>query len=219
MNRARKSATFCWRRCSASAWLWRAVRRSARQCVSARAIAASWMHCCACRSLTSWPAPCLACCSRFVPPRCFYMAGAWLWKGAFHRVAGGDDGVSRAAAGAGAKSDGALHKSGFGRCLAVPGVGAVRYARRRVEAAMQLHRRGPRRDYGGGRCVFAYRRAVLSGLSFRVQPGTICAILGPSGTGKSTLADLLVRFHDPTEGSIRLDGRDLRELRPGRSPA
>jgi len=54
---------------------------------------------------------------------------------------------------------------------------------------------------------------VLSGLSFRVQPGTICAILGPSGTGKSTLADLLVRFHDPTEGSIRLDGRDLRDLR------
>ncbi len=54
---------------------------------------------------------------------------------------------------------------------------------------------------------------VLSGLSFRVPPGTICAILGPSGAGKSTLADLLVRFHDPTEGAIRLDGRDLRDLR------
>ncbi len=54
---------------------------------------------------------------------------------------------------------------------------------------------------------------VLNGLSFRVPAGTICAILGPSGAGKSTLADLLVRFQDPTSGCVRLDGRDLRELR------
>jgi ATP-binding cassette subfamily B protein len=54
---------------------------------------------------------------------------------------------------------------------------------------------------------------VLSELSFHVPAGSICAILGPSGAGKSTLADLLVRFHDPLSGSVRLDGRDLRELR------
>jgi ATP-binding cassette subfamily B protein len=54
---------------------------------------------------------------------------------------------------------------------------------------------------------------VLSGLSFRVAPGSICAVLGPSGAGKSTLADLLVRFHDPSRGVIRLDGYDLRDLR------
>jgi ATP-binding cassette, subfamily B, bacterial len=54
---------------------------------------------------------------------------------------------------------------------------------------------------------------VLDELSFRVKPGTICAIVGPSGAGKSTLADLLVRFYDPERGSIRFDGRDLRELR------
>ncbi len=53
---------------------------------------------------------------------------------------------------------------------------------------------------------------ILAALSFRIERGKICAILGPSGAGKSTIADLLVRFYDPDEGSIRLDGIDLRDL-------
>src|SRR5262249_38359971 len=53
---------------------------------------------------------------------------------------------------------------------------------------------------------------VLDNLSFKVPAGTICAILGPSGVGKSTLADLLVRFYDPDGGMIRIDGHDLRDL-------
>jgi ATP-binding cassette, subfamily B, bacterial len=55
--------------------------------------------------------------------------------------------------------------------------------------------------------------AAIDRLSFRIQPGTICAIVGSSGAGKSTLADLLARYYDPSHGSIRLDGHDLRDLR------
>ncbi len=54
--------------------------------------------------------------------------------------------------------------------------------------------------------------AVIENLSFRVPAGSICAIVGASGAGKSTIADLLIRFYDPDAGAIRLDGRDLRDL-------
>jgi ATP-binding cassette subfamily B protein len=54
---------------------------------------------------------------------------------------------------------------------------------------------------------------VLDNVSFGVQPGTLCAILGHSGAGKSTIADLLVRFQDPERGVVRLDGHDIRDLR------
>ena len=56
------------------------------------------------------------------------------------------------------------------------------------------------------------RADVLSGVSFTVSAGTFCAILGPSGVGKSTVADLLVRLLDPDTGTILLDGHDLRDL-------
>jgi ATP-binding cassette subfamily B protein len=57
------------------------------------------------------------------------------------------------------------------------------------------------------------RADVLSGVSFTVRAGTFCAILGPSGVGKSTVADLLVRLLDPDSGTVSLDGFDLRDLR------
>ena len=57
------------------------------------------------------------------------------------------------------------------------------------------------------------RSDVLSGVSFAVPSGTFCAILGPSGVGKSTVADLLVRLLDPDNGTVSLDGHDLRDLR------
>ena len=53
---------------------------------------------------------------------------------------------------------------------------------------------------------------VLRGVDFRVEPGETVAIVGPSGAGKSTLFQLLLRFYDPQEGSIALNGVDLRRL-------
>ncbi len=56
------------------------------------------------------------------------------------------------------------------------------------------------------------RAPVLRDVSLEIPAGIFCAILGPSGVGKSTLADLIVRYLDPDEGRILIDGHDLREL-------
>lgn len=53
---------------------------------------------------------------------------------------------------------------------------------------------------------------VLDNISLRVEPGRSLAILGPSGSGKSTLINLLLRLYDYRDGSIHLDGRELREM-------
>lgn len=53
---------------------------------------------------------------------------------------------------------------------------------------------------------------VLSDVDIDIRPGETVAIVGPTGSGKSTLVTLFARLWDPTAGSIRLDGRDLREF-------
>ncbi|MCZ4262157.1 ABC transporter ATP-binding protein/permease [Limimaricola sp. G21655-S1] len=55
-------------------------------------------------------------------------------------------------------------------------------------------------------------RGILKGVSFTVKPGETVAIVGSSGAGKSTIGRLLFRFYDVTEGAIRIDGQDLREV-------
>ncbi len=61
---------------------------------------------------------------------------------------------------------------------------------------------------------FAYNEGewVLKDLSFTLEPGQSAAIVGPTGTGKTTIISLLLRFYDIQQGAIRLDGRDIRTL-------
>ena len=54
--------------------------------------------------------------------------------------------------------------------------------------------------------------SVLSGISMDIRSGSVQAIVGKSGGGKTTLINLLLRFYDPSAGSISIDGRDLTEL-------
>ncbi len=62
--------------------------------------------------------------------------------------------------------------------------------------------------------VFGYEtgRTILKDVSFSVAPGTTTAIVGPTGSGKSTLCRLLLRFYDPQSGRIEISGQDIRQV-------
>ncbi|MCB4411542.1 ABC transporter ATP-binding protein [Synechococcus sp. MU1611] len=72
---------------------------------------------------------------------------------------------------------------------------------------------------GGGEVIFdnvsfSYRpdEPILRNLSFRIAPGEHVALVGPTGSGKSTIIRLLCRLYDPQQGRILLDGRDIRSI-------
>ena len=81
-----------------------------------------------------------------------------------------------------------------------------------VTATRSGHAR--RRDNGKSAAgsVHQARELALEQLSFRIAPGQLVALVGPSGAGKTTLTYLIPRLYDPSQGLIRLDGHDLRDL-------
>ena len=64
---------------------------------------------------------------------------------------------------------------------------------------------------------FEYREGqpVVRDFNVAVRGGTVVALVGRSGAGKTTVTDLVARFHDPTKGRILLNGIDIRDLRLG----
>jgi len=77
-------------------------------------------------------------------------------------------------------------------------------ARAMTGLAHHIHFKDVYFDYGD--------EPVLCGIDLEVRAGEVIALVGRSGTGKSTLVDLVLRFHDPTRGSIEIDGVDLRDI-------
>lgn len=57
------------------------------------------------------------------------------------------------------------------------------------------------------------RRWALDDVSFEVRPGRLAAIVGPSGAGKSSISYLISRLYDPSEGAVKIDGIDVRDMR------
>ncbi len=70
-------------------------------------------------------------------------------------------------------------------------------------------------DFFGLHFHYEAEKPVLRGVDLRVAPGERLALVGLTGSGKTTLLSLLLRFYDPIQGSISLDGVDLRQLAPG----
>jgi subfamily B ATP-binding cassette protein MsbA len=90
-----------------------------------------------------------------------------------------------------------------------------------LDAPIEVQDPGEARSFPGLReeisfegVSFAYRpgEPVLQDISFKVPRGSVLALVGPSGAGKTTMLDLLARFYDVTDGRILVDGQDLREF-------
>ncbi len=54
---------------------------------------------------------------------------------------------------------------------------------------------------------------MLKDISFTIEPGQMAALVGPSGTGKTTVISLIPRFYDTTSGKVKIDGKDVREYK------
>ena len=81
-----------------------------------------------------------------------------------------------------------------------------------IDKPEALHRR-IKGDVEFDNVCFAYPmdKQVLSDISFTASPGRVIALVGPSGAGKTTIANLIARFYEPTSGNIKIDGIDIKD--------
>ncbi|TVP55764.1 MAG: ABC transporter ATP-binding protein [Gemmatimonadales bacterium] len=102
-----------------------------------------------------------------------------------------------------------------------PGIVAAGRVFEFLDAPIEIRERPGAREFEGVRdridfedVSFSYRHGepVLHDISFEAEAGSVTALVGPSGAGKTTLVDLLGRFYEPTSGRILVDGVDLRDL-------
>src|SRR6202012_3516563 len=63
--------------------------------------------------------------------------------------------------------------------------------------------------------VFGYNKDanVLRDVSFKIGAGQMVGVVGPTGSGKSTIVSLIPRFYDPSSGNVKIDGHDLRDVK------
>jgi ATP-binding cassette subfamily B protein len=80
--------------------------------------------------------------------------------------------------------------------------------------AQVLSPQGPPAEIRFENVHFSYNpdREILKGVSFTVRPGDKVAVVGPTGSGKSTISRMLFRFYDVTAGAVRIDGTDIRDV-------
>ena len=81
-----------------------------------------------------------------------------------------------------------------------------------AEDARPLRHDGGSIEFRSVRFSYEAERTILHNISFSVAPGTTTAIVGPTGSGKSTISRLLLRFYDPQTGQVLIDGQDIRDV-------
>jgi len=81
-----------------------------------------------------------------------------------------------------------------------------------AEGAVELERVEGRIAFEGVTFSYGDEREVLRDISLEIEPGEVLAVVGPSGAGKTTFCNLIPRLWDTTDGRVRIDGRDVRDV-------
>ena len=78
--------------------------------------------------------------------------------------------------------------------------------------AQELKEAHGRIDFEGVTFSYGGRRHVLRDLNLSIEPGSVTALVGPSGAGKTSFCNLIPRFYEPEQGTVRIDGTDVRRV-------